>query len=100
MGDKTMKFLSVRDLRGKSAQVWKELPEEREMVVTSNGRPIAILAAITEATLEESLSAFRQARAVEAVVSLQRRSIQQGTSKISMDEINEEIKAVRKKRTR
>jgi antitoxin (DNA-binding transcriptional repressor) of toxin-antitoxin stability system len=100
MGDKTMKFLSVRDLRGKSAQVWKELPEEREMVVTSNGRPIAILAAITEATLEESLSAFRQARAVEAVVSLQRRSIQQGTNKISMDEINEEIKAVRKKRTR
>ncbi len=95
-----MKFLSVRDLRGKSAQVWKELPEEREMVVTSNGRPIAILAAITEATLEESLSAFRQARAVEAVVSLQRRSIQQGTNKISMDEINEEIKAVRKKRTR
>jgi len=100
MGDKTMKFLSVRDLRGKSAQVWKELPEEREMVVTSNGRPIAILAAITEANLEESLSAFRQARAVEAVVSLQRRSIQQGTSKISMDEINEEIKAVRKKRAR
>ena len=95
-----MKFLSVRDLRGKSAQVWKELPEEREMVVTSNGRPIAILAAITEANLEESLSAFRQARAVEAVVSLQRRSIQQGTNKISMDEINEEIKAVRKKRTR
>lgn len=95
-----MKFLSVRDLRGKSAQVWKELPEEREMVVTSNGRPIAILAAITEANLEESLSAFRQARAVEAVVSLQRRSIQQGTSKISMDEINEEIKAVHKKRAR
>jgi len=95
-----MKFLSVRDLRGKSAQVWKELLEEREMVVTSNGRPIAILAAITEANLEESLSAFRQARAVEAVVSLQRRSIQQGTSKISMDEINEEIKAVRKNRAR
>ncbi|RPI70123.1 MAG: type II toxin-antitoxin system Phd/YefM family antitoxin, partial [Geobacteraceae bacterium] len=40
-----MKFLSVRDLRGKSAQVWKELPAEREMIITSNGRPIAILAA-------------------------------------------------------
>ncbi|NTW89032.1 MAG: type II toxin-antitoxin system Phd/YefM family antitoxin, partial [Desulfobulbaceae bacterium] len=39
-----MKFLSVRDLRGKSAQIWKDLPEEREMVITSNGRPIAILA--------------------------------------------------------
>ena len=93
-----MKFLTVRDLRGKSAQIWKELPKEREMVVTSNGRPIAILAAINEANLEESLSAFRQARAVDAVASLQRRSIEQGTDRISMDEINAEIKAVRKKR--
>lgn len=93
-----MKFLSVRDLRGKSAQIWKELPKEREMVVTSNGRPIAILAAINEANLEESLSAFRQARSVDAVASLQRRSIEQGTDRISMDEINAEIRAVRKKR--
>jgi len=95
-----MKFLSVRDLRGKSAQIWKELPAEREMVITSNGRPIAILAAITEANLEESLSAFRQARAVEAVVSLQLRSVELGTDKISMDDINAEIRSVRKKRSR
>ena len=93
-----MKFLSVRDLRGKSAQIWKELPDEREMVVTSNGRPIAILAAITEANLEESLSSFRRARAVDAVVSLQRRSAEKGTDKISLDEIKAEIKSVRKKR--
>jgi len=94
-----MKFLSVRDLRGKSAQIWKELPYEREMVVTSNGRPIAILAAITEANLEESLSAFRRSRAVEAVVSLQRKSAEKGTDKISLNEINAEIKSVREKRT-
>jgi len=95
-----MKFLSVRDLRGKSAQIWKELPDEREMIITSNGRPIAILASISESNLEESLAAFRQARAVEAVASLQRRSIEQGTDMISINEINAEIKAVRKKRTR
>lgn len=93
-----MKFLSVRDLRGKSAQIWKDLPEEREMVITSNGRPIAILAAITESNLEESLTAFRQARAVEAVAALQRRSADRGTDRITMDEIEAEIKAVRKKR--
>ena len=93
-----MKFLSVRDLRGKSAQIWKELPGEREMIVTSNGRPIAILAAITEENLEESLSAFRRSRAVEAVVSLQRKSVEKGTDRISWDEINTEIQAVREKR--
>ncbi len=100
MEDKFMKFLSVRDLRGKSAQIWKELCREKEMVVTVNGRPIAILAAITESNLEESLSAFRQARAVEAVVSMQRSSAEQGTDKISMEEIDAEIKAVRKKRAK
>jgi len=98
MEDRIMKFLSVRDLRGKSADVWKELPKEREMIITSNGRPIAILAAISESNLEESLSAFRQARAVRAVASLQRRSAEQGTDRITMDEIDAEIKAVRKKR--
>ena len=70
------------------------------MVITSNGRPVAILAAITESSLEASLSAFRQARAVEAVASIQRRSVEPGTDRISMDEINAEIKAVRKKHLR
>ncbi|HSV26399.1 MAG TPA: hypothetical protein VLH60_00765 [Sedimentisphaerales bacterium] len=95
-----MKFISVRDLRGKSAEVWKELPAEREVVVTSNGRPIAILSAVSESNLEESLSAIRQARAAEAVMSLQRRSAEKGTDSIAMEEIDSEIKAVRKKRAR
>jgi antitoxin (DNA-binding transcriptional repressor) of toxin-antitoxin stability system len=93
-----MRFLSVRDLRSKSAQVWEDLPEQREMIVTSNGRPIAILAAINESNLEESLSAFRQARVVEAVSSLQRRSVATGTDALSIEEIEAEIKAVRNER--
>ena len=93
-----MKFVSVRDLRGKSAEVWKKLPGQREMIITCNGRPIAILAAVNESNVEESLSAFRQARAVEAVASLQRRSVEQGTNNITMDEIDAEIKAARGKR--
>ena len=95
-----MKFISVRDLRSKSAQVWKQLPREREMIITSNGRPIAIIAATSDSGLEESLSAFRQARAVEAVASLQRRSVEMGNDRITMDEIDAEIKAVRRKRAR
>jgi antitoxin (DNA-binding transcriptional repressor) of toxin-antitoxin stability system len=95
-----MKFISVRDLRGQAAEIWKTLPGEREMVITSNGRPIAILAAVNESNLEESLSAFRRARAVEAAANLQRRSVAQGSDKMSMDEIDAEIKKVRRKRAR
>lgn len=93
-----MKFVSIRDLRGKSAEVWKDLPSEREMVITSNGRPVAILAAVNESNLEESLSAFRQARAVDAVAALQRRSVSKGTAKLSAEEVEAEITAVRRNR--
>jgi len=92
-----MKFLSVRDLKTKSSQVWKELPDKKEMVITSNGRPIAILSSINENNLEQVLSAFRRARAVEAVASIQYESVRKGTDKITMVEINDEIKLARSK---
>jgi antitoxin (DNA-binding transcriptional repressor) of toxin-antitoxin stability system len=38
-----MRFVTVRDFRTKSAEIWKTLPEEQEMVVTNNGKPIALL---------------------------------------------------------
>ena len=93
-----MRFVSVRDLRGKSAEVWRDLPGEREMVITSNGRPVAILAAVNESNLEESLSAFRQVRAIDAVAELQRQSAKQGTNRLTMADIEAEIAAVREKR--
>ncbi len=91
-----MKFLSVRDLSSKSAEVWKGLTAEREMVVTSNGRPIAILSAVTEATLEETLAAIRRARAVAALSEIQRRSVRLGTDAITPAEIDAEVAAVRR----
>jgi len=93
-----MKFLSVRDLKTKSSQVWRELPGEKEMIVTSNGRPIAILSSIDEKNLEEVLTSLRRARAAKAVASIQYESVQKGTDKISMDDIDSEIASVRAKR--
>jgi len=95
-----MKFVSVRDLRGKSADIWRELPDEREMVITSNGRPVAILAAVSESNLEESLSAFRQARAIDAVASMQRTSAARGLGALSPEDVEAEIAAVRSARAR
>jgi len=95
-----MKLLSVRDLKTKSSQVWKNLPDQKEMIVTNNGRPIAILSSVYENNLEQVLSAFRQARAIEAVTSIQYESVRKGTDKITLEEINNEIKTVRSKRNR
>jgi antitoxin (DNA-binding transcriptional repressor) of toxin-antitoxin stability system len=93
-----MKFLSVRDLRSKSSEVWKGLTTESEMVVTSNGRPVAILSAVTEDTLEETLAAIRRSRAVAAVSEIQRQSVQKGKDAVTPAEIDAEIASVRRAR--
>ncbi|HKH45183.1 MAG TPA: type II toxin-antitoxin system Phd/YefM family antitoxin [Thermoanaerobaculia bacterium] len=93
-----MKFLSVRDLRNKSSEIWKGLESEREMVVTENGRPIAILSAVTEETFEETLAAIRRSKAIAAVAELQRSSVQRGTDSIPAEKIDAEIAAVRRAR--
>ena len=95
-----MRFVSVRELRARSAAVWKALAQEKELVVTSNGKPIALLSATSEERLEESLDAVRRARAQAAVAAIQDAALQSGTHRISLDEINAEIDAVRRDRTR
>ena len=91
-----MKFLTVRDLRSKSAQIWKNLPDEQEMVITNNGRPVAILSAVNEANLETSLNSIRRARLADAISSLQQESVRNRTDKMTPDEISDEIEETRK----
>jgi antitoxin (DNA-binding transcriptional repressor) of toxin-antitoxin stability system len=91
-----MKFISVRDFRTSSASIWKKLPEEQEMVITNNGKPIALLTPLSDKTLENTLASIRQAKAINAVKLIQQESISRGKDKITMEEINEEIKKVRK----
>ncbi len=93
-----MKFLSVRDLKTKSSQIWQELRDQKEMVITSNGRPIAILSSINENNLEQVLSAFRHVRVANAVASIQYDSVRKETDKLTLSEIDAEIKDARSKR--
>jgi antitoxin (DNA-binding transcriptional repressor) of toxin-antitoxin stability system len=95
-----MKFITVRDIRTSPAQIWKQLPEEQEMVITNNGRPIALLTPITDQSLEQTLSAVRRARAMAAVQNMQKRARDLELDHMSDDEINEEIRAARRERKR
>ena len=70
------------------------------MIVTRNGRPMVLLAAVNESNLEKSLWALRRARAIDGVSNLQQQSAKQGTDRLSIEKIDTEIKAVRRKRAR
>ncbi|MDP2912247.1 MAG: type II toxin-antitoxin system Phd/YefM family antitoxin [Candidatus Omnitrophota bacterium] len=93
-----MKFVTVRDLRNKPAQIRQSLSKEKDIVLTSNGKPFAIVTLTSEENLEKSLIMMRRIRAEDAVNSIQKDSIEKGKDRISMEEINAEISAVRKAR--
>jgi len=95
-----MKFITVRDIRTSPAQIWKQLPEEQEMVITNNGRPIALLTPITDQSLEQTLSAVRRARATAAVQNMQKTARDTGLDRMTDEEIDEEIRAARRERRR
>jgi antitoxin (DNA-binding transcriptional repressor) of toxin-antitoxin stability system len=93
-----MKFVSLRDFRTSSANIWQTLPVGQEMVITNNGKPIALLTPLNDRTLEDTLSAVRRAKAINAVKLIQQQSIKNGLDKIILEEINSEIKIFRKNR--
>jgi antitoxin (DNA-binding transcriptional repressor) of toxin-antitoxin stability system len=95
-----MKFITIRDLRSRSAEVWRTLSEEQDLVLTSNGKPFAIVSVTDEEHLEQALQERRQARAARAVKELQENSLKTGRDKLTHAEIEEEIRQVRQSRIR
>ena len=93
-----MNLVPSRDLRVRSAHVWKTLRERKEIVITSNGTPVAIMSAVDAGTFEDTLRAIRRARALDALARIHRAAAASGRSTMSDAEIEAEIKAVRKSR--
>ena len=71
-----MVFVSVRELFSRSAAVWRSLAQEKDPVVTS----------------------LRQARAQLAVAAMQQRARETGADRLTLDDVNAEIDAVRRSR--
>ncbi len=74
-----MKFVTVRDFRTRPGQIWKELKIEQEIVITSNGSPIALLTPLSDSNLEDTVKLVRKARAVNALKTMQQISQQKGS---------------------
>ena len=92
-----MRFISVREMNTRPKEIWEKIKEE-ELVITSNGKPIALLSAVSEETLEKTLRMIRRSRALMALEEMQKKSLASGLDKMADAEIQDEIRAVRKNR--
>lgn len=88
-----MKSVSVQELGAEPLVL-----DDREMIVTKNGKPVGVLLSVTEDSLPQTLATVRRARATEAVLNMQQHSVQTGRSRMSDEEIEREVQAVRSAR--
>ncbi len=93
-----MEFVTIRDLRLKPGDVWNKLRQQHEIILTSNGRPVAVIAGVGENDVEETVAALRRARAQAAVSRLRRAAAERGADKLPAAEIEAEIARVRHER--
>ncbi len=90
-----MRFVSVRELRTKPKEVWKKIKED-DIIITSNGKPIAILSGVTEASLDRELRAIRRGRALLALEKMQKVATARRLDQWTESKIEAEINAIRK----
>ncbi len=92
-----MRFVSVRELSTKPKEVWKKIKND-EVIITLNGKPIAILSGVSESSLENELLAIRRGRALLALEAMQSSAAARGLGRWTPKRIEAEISAVRKGR--
>jgi len=88
-----MDFLSVREFRTSSRNIWNKLSQDGKMVITNNGKPRALLLDISNDDLEETLFTLKQVKAMRLFN--QMRSEAESRGFLTEEEIEDEIKKTR-----
>ena len=93
-----MKTFTIRDFRSKPRAVQTELRNVSEAVLTSNGRPVALLVPVDAGSLDGQLDALRNARAVQALHGLREDAKAAGVDSLSGEGVDDLIRKSRRSR--
>jgi antitoxin (DNA-binding transcriptional repressor) of toxin-antitoxin stability system len=94
-----MKTVTIRDFRTRPKQVRDALKQEREAMLTANGRPVALMIAVDAGTVDETLETLHRARGLEALRALRRESRERGLDKLSVSDVDGIIQKTRRARS-
>lgn len=93
-----MSFVSFRELRASTAKIKDMLTDNGKIIVTSNGKPKAVMIQVTDSDFEETIAAINQVKLTKAINNIRASAQHSGASEMSLDEINAEIAQARKER--
>jgi len=92
-----MEFLSVREFSAYPRKTREALKRSGKIILTNNGKPSMLVLDISEQNFVDLLDTLNRAEALNLLEKIQVQSVKAGLNTITLDEINTEIKAVRKK---
>lgn len=93
-----MKFTTIRGLRSNTASLRANFETDRELVVTANGRPFAIMTRVEPDRVEEEILAIRRARAHGALNRIRAKGKADGLDRMTTDEIEAIVAKARRER--
>jgi antitoxin (DNA-binding transcriptional repressor) of toxin-antitoxin stability system len=85
-----METIAVRDFRVNPGKVWRRLKKSGRMIITSTGKPIALLTDIKGNSVEEEVRVDAFARGAVAVSKLREHAQKQGLSRMRPREIEQD----------
>jgi antitoxin (DNA-binding transcriptional repressor) of toxin-antitoxin stability system len=93
-----MTTFTIRDWRSRPRQAQRCLAAGGQAVLTSNGRPVALLVAVSAESLDETMAVLRRARALQALQSIRQDARARGLDRLAMAQVDRVIAASRRAR--
>ncbi len=90
-----MQFASLRDFRLNAASILRRAKNTENIIVTRRGKPVAILVPTDEAMFDGVLRAIQGARLRASLERLQAEAKRKGSDKMTLAQINAEIRKAR-----
>ena len=90
------KWLASRELSAHPGRALATVSRAGRVLVTANGKPKAIMIPTSEATFAGDLEMLDRVTLTQAVEAIRAESVINGTDRLTMEEIDAEVAAVRK----
>jgi antitoxin (DNA-binding transcriptional repressor) of toxin-antitoxin stability system len=93
-----MVFMSMRELRSSTEKLDRAIKKDGRVVITNNGKPTYVMLGVDEASFDRTIIDLDRMRFQKATEEMQAQAKAAGLDKMTMEEINREIAAVRAER--
>ena len=93
-----MEFLTIREFTAFPRKTRETLKRSGKIVLTNNGKPSMLVFDITGQDFENLIDTLNRAEAMRLLEEIQMQAVRGGLNSMTMDEINAEVAAHRRKK--